>query len=214
MTSRSRILIAEDHKLIAELCQRLLETEFNVVGVVSDGRSLVRAAVELKPDVIVVNVAMPVLNGLDAGGKIKKRLSTVKLVFLTMNPDPEVAAEAFERGASGYLLKTCAAAEIVMAVRAALRGKAYVSKDLSPDIIEAILWERRERANDHERLTDRQREVLQLVAEGKMMKEIGSILHMSPRTVASHKYKMMKKLGATSTSELVRYAIRNRLVAA
>jgi DNA-binding NarL/FixJ family response regulator len=214
MTSRSRILIAEDHKLIAELCQRLLETEFNVVGVVSDGRSLVRAAVELKPDVIVANVAMPVLNGLDAGGKIKNRLSTVKLVFLTMNPDPEVAAEAFARGASGYLLKTCAAAEIVLAVRAALRGKAYVSKDLSPDIIEAILWERRERAKDHERLTDRQREVLQLVAEGKMMKEIGSILHMSPRTVASHKYKMMKKLGATSTSELVRYAIRNRLVAA
>jgi DNA-binding NarL/FixJ family response regulator len=214
MPSRSRILIAEDHKLIAELCQRLLETDFNVVGVVSDGRSLVRAAVELKPDVIVVDVAMPVLNGLDAGGQIKKTLPAAKLVYLTMNPDADVAADAFELGASGYLLKTCAAAEIVLAVREALRGKTYVSKDLSPDIIESILWERRERANHHERLTDRQLEVLQLVAEGKMMKEIGSILQMSPRTVASHKYKMMKKLGATSTSELVRYAIRNRLVAA
>jgi DNA-binding NarL/FixJ family response regulator len=214
MPIRSRILIADDHNMVTELFEQLLSDDFDVVGIVGDGLTLVRTAVELKPDLIVIDVAMPVLNGLDAGGQIKKTLSTVKLVFLTMNPDPEVAAEAFARGASGYLLKTCAAAEIVLAVRAALRGRAYVSKDLSPDIIEAILWERRERANDRERLTDRQREVLQLVAEGKMMKEIGSILHMSPRTVASHKYKMMKKIGAASTAELVRYAVKNHIVAA
>src|SRR5579864_8100736 len=117
MNHRSRILIADDHDLVAELCKRLLETEFDVVGVVTDGRALVRAAGELKPDVIIVDIAMPILNGLDAGRQVKEMLPTVKVVYLTMNPDPEVAAEAFARGASGYLLKTCAAAEMVQAVR-------------------------------------------------------------------------------------------------
>ena len=123
MINRSRVLIADDHNLVAELCRRLLEKDFEVVGAVADGRALVRAAGETKPDVIVLDIAMPVLNGLDAGRQIKKMLPGVKLVYLTMNPDADVAAEALARGASGYLLKTCAAAEMVFAVREVLRGK-------------------------------------------------------------------------------------------
>src|SRR5580704_6028292 len=178
MTSRSRILIADDHTLVAELCKRLLETEFDVVGTVSDGRALVRAAGELKPDVVVLDVAMPVLNGLDAGRQVKEMLPTVKLVFLTMNPDVEVAAEAFRRGASGYLLKTCAAAELVLAVRDVLRGKSYMSPALPREAVNFLRKQDRKMVYEDERLTQRQREVLQLLAEGKVMKEVSSILHM------------------------------------
>src|SRR5439155_18645300 len=141
MTNRSRILIADDHNLIAELCKHLLETEFNVIGVVSDGRALVRAAGELKPDVIVLDIAMPILNGLDAGRQVKKMLPAIKLVYLTMTPDADVAAEAFTRGASGYLLKTCASSEIVLAVRQALQGKTYLSKAMSRDAIDSLRWQ-------------------------------------------------------------------------
>ncbi len=214
MNNRPRILIADDHNLVAELCKRLLENDFDVVGTVADGRALVRAAAELKPDVIVVDVAMPVLNGLDAGRQIKKTLPTVKLVFLTMNPDADVAAEAFARGASGYLLKTCAATEMVMAVRAVIRGKTYLSKALSQDAVDSLRWQHKDLVNQEERLTDRQREVLQLLAEGKVMKEIGGILHMTTRTVAYHKYRIMEVLGAKSNAELVKYAVRNHMVAA
>jgi DNA-binding NarL/FixJ family response regulator len=214
MTNRPRVLIADDHHLVAELCKRLLEPEFDVVGVVSDGRALVREASKLKPDVIVVDVAMPILNGLDAGQQVKKMLPAVKLVYLTMNPDAAVAAEALDRGASGYLLKTCAAAEMVLAVREVLRGKTCLSKALSRDTIDSIRWQHKELVNEDERLTDRQREVLQLLAEGKLMKEVGAILHMTARTVAYHKYRMMEVLGAKSTAELVKYAVRNHMVAA
>ena len=175
MTNRSRILIADDHNLIAELCKHLLETEFDVIGVVSDGRALVRAAGELKPDVIVLDIAMPILNGLDAGRQVKKMLPAIKLVYLTMTPDADVAAEAFTRGASGYLLKTCASSEIVLAVRQALQGKTYLSlsKAMSRDAIDSLRWQHKGLIDQDERLSDRQREVLQLLAEGKVMKEIG-----------------------------------------
>jgi len=199
---------------VAELCKRLLEPEFDVVGTVSDGRALVRAVGKLKPDVIVVDVAMPILNGLDAGQQVKQILPAVKLVYLTMNPDADVAAEAFARGASGYLLKTCAAAEMVLAVREVLRGKSYVSHGLSRDAIDYLRWQRKKLVREEERLTDRQREVLQLLAEGKVMKEVGAVLNMSARTVAYHKYRMMNVLGAKSTAELVKYAVRNHMVAA
>lgn len=214
MNNRHRILIADDHNLVAELCKRLLQTDFEVVGSVSDGRTLVRVAAELKPDVIVLDIAMPVLNGLDAGRQVKKILPGVKLVYLTMNPDPDVAAEAFARGASGYLLKTCAAAEMVLAVREVLRGKTYLSKAMSRDAIDSLRWQRKELVNEDERLTDRQREVLQLLAEGKVMKEVGGILHMTTRTVAYHKYRIMEVLGVKSNAELVKYAVRNHMVAA
>ena len=212
MTSRPRILIADDHNLVAEVCKRLLETEFDVVGVVVDGRALVRAAGELGPDVIVLDIAMPVLNGLDAGQQIKKSLPAVKLVYLTMNPDVEVAAEAFRRGAHGYLLKTCAAGELVLGVREVLRGKSYMSPALSRDTVNFLRRQGKNLIQEDDRLTERQREVLQLLAEGKVMKEVADILSMSTRTVAFHKYRMMEVLGAKSNAELVRYAIRNHMV--
>jgi DNA-binding NarL/FixJ family response regulator len=214
MINRSRILIADDHTFVAELCKRLLETEFDVIGIVSDGRAVVRAAAELKPNVIVLDIAMPVLNGLDAGLQVKKMLPAVKLVYLTMNSDPEIAAAAFNRGASGYLLKTCAAAEMALAVREVLRGGTYLCKSMSRDAIDLLCWERKQLVDEAERLTTRQREVLQLLAEGKVMKEVGGILNMTPRTVAYHKYRIMEVLGARTSAELVKYAVRNHMIAA
>ena len=212
--SRSRVLIADDHTLVADLCKKLLETEFDVVGTVADGRALVRTAAKLKPDVIVIDVAMPILNGLDAGQQVKELLPAVKLIYLTMNPDPEVAAEAFRRGASGFLLKTCAAGEMVMAVRKVLRGMSYMSPQLSKETIGYLRRQSKTLVEEQERLTERQREVLQLLAEGKVMKEVGGILHMTTRTVAFHKYRIMEVIGARSNAELVRYAVRNHVIAA
>jgi DNA-binding NarL/FixJ family response regulator len=207
-------LIADDHNLVAELFRRLLETEFDVVGVVGDGRALLRAAGKLKPDVVVLDIAMPILNGLDAGRQVREMLPSVKLVYITMSTDPDVAAEALSRGAAGYLLKTCAASEMVTAVREVLRGKTYLSRALSADTIDALRWQHKALVDENERLTDRQREVLQLLAEGKVMKEIGGILHMTTRTVAYHKYRIMEVLGAKSNAELVKYAVRNHIIAA
>jgi DNA-binding NarL/FixJ family response regulator len=214
MINRPRVLIADDHTLVAELCKRLLETQFDVIGVVSDGRALLTAACKLKPDVVVLDIAMPILNGLDAGRQLKDMFPAVKLVYLTMNPDVDVAAEAFTRGASGYLLKTCASTEMVHAVREALRGNSYLSQGLSRDAIDCVRWQKKKLVQEDERLTDRQREVLQLLAEGKVMKEVGAVLNMSTRTVAYHKYRMMEVLGAKTSAELVKYAVRNHLVAA
>jgi len=211
--SRSRILIADDHTLVADLCKKLLEAEFDVVGTVGDGRALLQSAVDLKPDVIVIDVAMPILNGLDAGQQVKQMVPAVKLVYLTMNPDPEVAAEAFRRGASGYLLKTCAADQMVIAVRKVLRGMSYLSPQLSKETV-SYLRKQSMLQEEQERLTERQREVLQLLAEGKVMKEVAGVLNLTTRTVAFHKYRIMEVLGARSTAELVRYAVRNHMIAA
>jgi DNA-binding NarL/FixJ family response regulator len=214
LSNRPRILVADDHTLVAELCRKLLETEFEVVGVVSNGRAMVRSACELKPDVIVVDIAMPVLNGMDAAQQVKAVMPAVKILFLTMNTNIELAAEAFRRGASGYLLKTCAAAEMVTAVREVLRGKSYMSQTLCKDEVNYLRRKDRKLEVEDERLTERQREVLQLLAEGKVMKEIGGILNMTTRTVAFHKYRIMESLGARSNAELVRYAVRNHMVSA
>ena len=214
MLNRPRILIAEDHLMLAELCKRYLEAEFDVVGIVSNGQELLSLACQMKPDVIVLDIAMPILNGLDAGERAKRVLPAVKLVYLTMNPDPQVAVEAFSRGASGYLLKTGASNELLIAVRSVLRGKPYLSSGLSKDQVDAIRWDRYRQTDFQESLTDRQRDVLQLLAEGKQMKEVGDILNMSTRTVAFHKYRIMSALGARSTAELVRHAVRLRMVAA
>ena len=211
---RARILIAEDHTLVAELCKRLLEIEFNVVDIVGDGRAMIRSAGELKPDLMLVDVSMPILNGLDAGERVKEMLPAVKFVYLTVNPDPEVAAEAFHRGASGYLLKTCACSELVVAVREILRGNTYISRTLPRDRINYLRRRNREMVEEAARLTERQREVLQLLAEGRVMWEIADILNMTTRTVAFHKYKIMERIGAKSSAELVRYAVRNHIIAA
>lgn len=211
--NRSRVLIADDHNLVGELCKQILEKEFNVVGLVTNGRDLVRAAERVKPDVIVVDIAMPVLNGLDAGAQVKERFHEVKLLYLTMNTDPELALQAFRRGASGYLLKTCAATELVTAIREVLRGKKYLSPSLR-EKVDYLRWEQKKTVAEADRLTERQREVLQLLAEGKVMKEIADILNMTPRTVAFHKYRIMEVLGAETNAELVRYALRSHIIAA
>ena len=214
MPSRpSRILIADDHKLMAEVCQKILQPEFDVVGTVGNGRELLHIAVKLRPDVVLLDIGMPVLNGLDAGKQLKALLPAVKLVYLTMVTDPEVALEAFDRGASGFLLKTCVADEVVSAVREALRGNTFLSPDLKEKVTR--LRRRQEKiVGEGNRLTERQREVLQLLAEGKVMKEIGDILDVSTKTVAFHKYRIMEVLGAKNNAELVRYAIRNHILVA
>jgi DNA-binding NarL/FixJ family response regulator len=212
--AKFRLLVADDHTLVADLCKKLLETEFDVVGTVSNGRDLVRAALQLKPNVILVDITMPLLNGLDAGEQVKDLLPAVKLIFLTMNSETDLAAEAFRRGASGYLLKTCAASEMVTAVREVLRGKTYMSQALCKDEVGYLRRREKKLVDKEYRLTGRQREVLQLLAEGKEMKEIGDVLNMSTRTVFYHKYRMMEVLGAKSTAELVRYAVRTQIVAA
>ena len=207
-----RILIADDHTLVAEACKRLLDSEYDVVGTVTDGRSLVSAAVELRPHLIIVDVSMPLLNGLDAGQQIKELLPSVKLLFLTMNHDADLAAEAFRRGASGYLLKTCAASELTIAVREILRGKSYLSPMIAKDTVEFLLRQDKALVEEGSRLTDRQREVLQLLAEGKCMKEVASVLNVTARTVAFHKYRLMEELKIRSNAELVQYAIKNHIV--
>jgi len=210
---RSRILIADDHRLMAEVCQKILQPEFEVVGTVGNGRELLRTAVKLEPDVVLLDIGMPVLNGLDAGKQLKALLPAVKLVYLTMVTDPEVALEAFDRGASGFLLKTCVADEVVSAVREALRGNTFLSPDLKEKVTR--LRQRQQKTlGEGNRLTERQREVLQLLAEGKVMKEIGDILDVSTKTVAFHKYRIMEVLGAKNNAELVRYAIRNHILVA
>jgi DNA-binding NarL/FixJ family response regulator len=209
-----RILIADDHTLVAEACRKLLESEYDVVGTVSNGRALVRAAAELKPHLIIVDVAMPLLNGLDAGQQVKEFLPSVKLVFLTMNHDADLAAEAFRRGASGYLLKTCAASELTIAVREVLKGKSYLSPTIAKDTVDFLLRQDKKLVEESDRLTERQREVLQLLAEGKCMKEVADVLNITTRTVAFHKYRIMEVLNAKNGAELIQYAIRNHLIAA
>jgi DNA-binding NarL/FixJ family response regulator len=214
LPTRSRILIADDHNLVAELCKRLLETEFDVIGIVGDGRSLVRSAINRKPDVIVLDIAMPILNGLDAGCQVKKDLPAVKLVYVTMSTDLEVAAEAFRCGASGYLLKTCAPAELVIAVRDVLRGKRYISSGLPKETIGLMSRQNKKLVAQDKRLTDREREVLRLLVEGRHMKEIAEALNIKIRTVAYHKYRIQAILGAKTNADLVKFAIKTQLVAA
>ena len=209
-----RIIIADDHTLVAEACKKLLESDYEIVATVGDGRSLVRAATESRPHLIIVDVSMPLLNGLDAGQQIKELIPSIKLVYLTMNHDADLAAEAFRRGASGYLLKTCAASELSIAVREVLRGKSYLSPMIAKDTVDFLLRQDRKLIEEGQRLTERQREVLQLLAEGKCMKEVAAVLNVTTRTVAFHKYRIMEVLNVRSNAELVQYAIRQHLIAA
>jgi DNA-binding NarL/FixJ family response regulator len=207
---KARLLIADDHTLLAEACKSFLEPEFEVVGIVDNGRALLRLATELKPDVVIVDIGMPQLNGLDAADQIKHLLPATKLVFLTMNLSPEVAAEAFRRGASGYVVKSSAAAELVRAIRRALRSESYLSPDITRETVDFLLRSRTS-YSEEKRITPRQSEVLQLLAEGMSMKEIANALNLKPGTVAFHKYKMMETLGIKSNAELLQYAIRHHL---
>jgi len=209
-----KIVIADDHTLVAEACRKLLEADYEIVATVSDGRALVRAVAEFRPHLVIVDVAMPLLNGLDAAQQAKELMPSVKVVFLTMNHDVDLAAEAFRRGASGYLLKTCAASELVVAVREVLRGKSYLSPMIAKDTVDFLLRQGKKLVDEADKLTERQREVLQLLAEGKCMKEVAAALNLTPRTVAFHKYRIMEVLNVKSNAGLVQYAIRNHLIAA
>ena len=207
---RPRVLLADDHALLLGAFEKLLTPECEIVGQVSDGRALITAAQQLKPDVIVVDIGMPHLNGLEAGRKIKQLLPEVKLVFLTMNENADVAAEAFRAGASAYLLKRSAASELATAIREAMQGRSYVTPLATEGLVESLLHGRHGQFS-HD-LTPRQREVLQLLAEGNSMKQVAAVLNLKPRTVAFHKYRMMEQLNVKSTAELIRYAIRLHLV--
>jgi DNA-binding NarL/FixJ family response regulator len=209
-----RVLIADEHTLVAEAFRNLLAPDYEVVSTVGDGRSLVRVAAELRPDLIILDVAMPILNGLDAGPQIKELLPRVKLVYMTMNPDADLAAEAFRRGASGYLVKACAAVELVIAVREVLRGKRYISPTVAKDGFEFFLCGGEELVDERNSLTGRQRQVLQLLAEGKSTKEVGSVLKITIRTVFFHKYRIMEVLNAKSNAKLIQYAVKHHLIAA
>jgi DNA-binding NarL/FixJ family response regulator len=205
-----RVLLADDHALLLGAFEKLLAGECEIVGQASDGRELVAAAEKLKPDVIVLDIAMPVLNGLDAGRRIKQTQKDVKLVFLTMNEDPDLAAEAFRAGASGYLLKRSAASELTAAIREVMQGRSYVTPLMTQGLVGSLLNVEDRKSSPE--LTPRQREVLQLLAEGRSMKEVASVLNLTTRTVAFHKYRMMEQLKVKTTAELIQYAVKHHIV--
>jgi len=209
--TRPRVLLADDHRLLREAFARLLESDCDVVGSVADGRALLAAAPDLRPDIVVLDIAMPLLNGLDAARQLKRTMPKVKVIFLTMSEDPEVAAEAFRVGASGYLLKNSAASELLQAIREVSLGRSYVTPLATRGLVETLLH-RTEPPNKPAELSPRQREVLQLLAEGHTMKEIAHVLKITPRTVAFHKYSMMEQLGVTSSAELIQFALKQHLV--
>jgi DNA-binding NarL/FixJ family response regulator len=208
---RPRVVLAEDHRLLREAFAKLLEPDCDVVGAVADGRALLEVAPKLRPDVVVMDIAMPMLNGLDATRQLKRLMPAVKVIFLTVNEDPDLAAEAFRSGGSAFLLKHSAASELLQAIANVVRGRSYVTPLATGSMVGSLLRppESAKRARE---LSVRQREVLQLLAEGRTMKEIAAILKITPRTVAHHKYSMMEELGIKSSAELVRFAIKMRLV--
>jgi DNA-binding NarL/FixJ family response regulator len=209
----TRVILADDHRLMLDALKKLLEPEFAVVGEFGDGLELLRAAPQLNPHVIVLDIGMPTMNGLTAGHRLKQLMPNVKLIYLTMTQDPDLAAEAFRLGASGYLLKSSAGSELVSAIRSAVRGGTYITPRMTVDIVGSSINHFKNLKNSNH-LTLRQREVLQLLAEGRSMKEAAFILKVSPRTVAFHKYTMMEHLHIKSTAELVQYAMSSRLVSA
>ncbi len=208
-----RAILADDHKILVEAFRKLLEPHFEIVATVSDGHALLDVAPALKPDVILLDIGMPLLNGLEAARQLKTKLPTVKLIFLTMHEDPDLALEAMRAGASGYLLKTSAASELLHAIQEALRGRIYVTPHISRGMEKSFIRDPLGRQRPKS-LTPRQCEVVQLLAEGKSMKEIADVLHVTPRTIAFHKYRTMEELALKSTAELIQFAIKNHIVVA
>jgi DNA-binding NarL/FixJ family response regulator len=210
---RARVVMADDHKMIVDALRRVIEPEFEVVETVGDGRALLTAVETHKPDVIVVDVSMPLLNGIEATRKIKKTNPRVKVIILTMHDSPEFASQAMEAGVSGYVLKHSASEELVQAIREVLRGNHYITPLIAKGLMQVFINGRDSTGEPAKLLSGREREVLQLVAEGKTMKEVGSVMNISAKTVEFHKYNIMKKLGVSSSAELVRYAVKYGLVA-
>ena len=210
--NRPRILLADDHVLLAQALEHLLQRDFDVVGTVADGRALLKAAGELVPDVVVVDIGMPLLNGLDAAEQLKALHPDMKVIFLTQNREPRFAVEAFRRHASAYLLKDSAASELTTAIREALRGRSYVSPAIARGMVDEVSAPQSGPITLRE-LSAREREVLQLLAEGKSMKEVAALLQISPRTVEFHKYRIMELLRVKTNAELVQQAIKLGLIA-
>jgi DNA-binding NarL/FixJ family response regulator len=207
---RIRVLLADDHAVVAQGLAALLREHFDLAGVVHNGRALIEAAARLRPDVIVSDISMPLLNGLDAIRQIRAAWPAAKVVVLTMHREPQLAVDAFRAGASGYLLKVSPVEELIAAIQQVAQGRAYVTELLEKDAITLLLEARQPEGESP--LTTRQREVLQLIAEGYTMKEVAAVLGISPRTAETHKYEIMQVLGVRTTAELVQCAVRMNLV--
>jgi DNA-binding NarL/FixJ family response regulator len=211
MNIRPRILLADDHTMLLDAFRRLLEPWGEIVGVACDGRALIDLAASTRPDVIVLDISMPGLNGMDACAQLRRKMPDVRLVFLTVNEDPDIAAEAISLGASGYVLKSSASVELFTAIEQALAGKTYITPLVTQGVPIAVFLRQAVKPGV-EKLTARQREVLQLLAEGRAMKEIADLLHVTTRTVAFHKYSIMEHLDLKTSAELVQYALEHGLL--
>lgn len=205
--TKPRVLLADDHALVLEGFKKLLEEHCQVVGSAEDGRALLDAAKRLRPDIIVLDISMPKLNGLDAARRLRKIVPEARLIFVTVHADADYVNQAFQAGASGYLLKRSAGSELPQAVEAVKNGNYYVTSLIAKDLVQSAISGTERKATDKNRLTMRQREILQLVAEGLAMKEIASALSLSPKTVEYHKSKLMEQLGLHTTAELTKYAL-------
>jgi len=212
MNKRPRVLLADDHMIVVEGLRSLLMEDFELVGVASNGREMIDQCLALSPDVVVADISMPLLNGIDAVQQLRNQGAKAKIVFLTMHADANYATRAFEAGASAYVLKHAASDELVAAIGAALNGATYLSNSLRNASLEERLLPGSTHLKEVIELTPRQREVVQLIAEGKSAKEIGAILNISSRTAETHKYRVMDDLGLKTTAELVQYAIRHGIV--
>jgi DNA-binding NarL/FixJ family response regulator len=208
---RPRVLLADDHEILVDGLKSVLEPHYEVVGAVLDGRALLEAAAKLQPDIIVLDIAMPELNGLDAARQLKHTMPRVKLIFLTVNKDPYIVQETFRAGASAFLLKQAAALELTDAIEQVLKGGTYVTPRIAEGLTNISLRAPKDREHAPEP-TPRQREVIQLLAEGRSMKEVANALNITPRTVAEHKYKVMELLQVKTNAELVQYAIKHGII--
>ena len=209
---RPRVLLGDDHAMFSEGLRRILEPQFEIVGTAENGLDLVAATERLQPAVVVADLSMPLLNGIGVARRLKKAANPPKIILLTMHADPTLATEAFKAGVSAYVLKSSPASEIVTAIQEALRGRIYISPAVAGDILGKLTRSYEQPVKLAPELTPRQKEVLQLIAEGKAPKEIAAILNVSPRTVEFHKYRIMETIGARTIAELTRYAIAHGIV--
>jgi DNA-binding NarL/FixJ family response regulator len=209
---RVTVLLADDHIIMLQGLRLLLKDSFQIVDMVSDGRALLEAAKQLKPDVIVTEISMPLLNGLDAIGKLKREGVTSKIIVLTMHVSPTLAAQAFKTGASGFLVKRSSGEELIEAIQQAVQGRFYLTPLVTEDTINVLMEASNNDGADEAKLTPRQREVLQLVAEGRTMKEVAGVLHISARTAETHKYEIMQVLQVKTTAQLIQHAVKIGLI--
>jgi DNA-binding NarL/FixJ family response regulator len=210
--SKTRVVLAEDHTVVAEGLVKLLADVCELVAVVHDGRELVSAVTAFRPDVIVTDISMPLLNGLEAIREIRLQHPQARIIVLTMHRDTQMAVDAFRAGVSGYLLKVSPAAELINAIQEVAQGRSYITSLLAKNLITVLIEAADPSRDSGSPLTPRQRQVLQLIAEGKTMKEVASIMNISPKTVESHKYELMQVLGVRNTAELIQYAVRAKVV--